>query len=136
MDAVEFLDNDSRFTLTGSRYWAALSDKIAIAPDTDWDYVTEYSEELVQELLSKGFTSKNPEWSNERSAKVKWYIDATTVVVLYLGNIQVILKRKVHMYLELQSLISVDFYIRYLWKRHMPVSIIQAFYSLMLTEVK
>ena len=133
MKELQFLNNDSRFTLTGSRYWNSLNKElIPLANNSDYDYVAEYSFELVEELRSIGFETRNASFSNGKNVFAKQYSDADTIIVCYFKDIQVILKKNVQSYVALQNILTPEFYIKYLWKRYVPISKIQEVLNLLL----
>lgn len=115
---------------TGSRYWNELNPTLVpITDKTDYDYVAEYSKELVELLKKHGFFTINPNWSN--TSLGKQYPDAYTKVVLYYKapnqpEIQVILKTNVEKYIRLQKMLTPEFFVAFLWKRNQPVSFIQS----------
>jgi hypothetical protein len=121
----ELLLNDSRFFQTGSRYWNKLDpSKVPLIETTDWDFVTEYSEERARSLMKIGFINNKSKCINDISGEM--YTDGSTVVVLYFGDsIQVIMKKNVKKYNKIMATVGVDFYVNYLWKKNVPIAQIQ-----------
>lgn len=123
---LTLLNQDSRFTLTGSRYWNKLNpDLVPLVLNTDYDYIAEYDPQLLQEFQKRGYSTRTKEWSNGVSSRAQRYCDADTRIVLYFDTIQIILKDNVQAYIDVQNILTPEFYVRYLWKRYTPVSYIQ-----------
>lgn len=128
---VASLYKDKRFHLTGSRYWNAVApDLILVDKDTDVDFVTEYDETVAAELLDRGFTTRDGH--EIIRLKTDNYGDGHTVVVLYHGKIQAIMKRRVDLYLKVQENITPWFYKNYMWKKYVPIPTIQNVISVLL----
>lgn len=119
---IKLLLKEKNIHLTGSRYWNKLyPELIPLENETDWDFVTEYCDNVAKQLLDIGFTEKN-----EGTHNIENYGDGTTIVVLYYNDvIQVIMKKNVNLYLKVINTVGVDFYKNYLWKRNVDVKKIQ-----------
>jgi len=127
LNMVDFISKDIRFSPTGSRYWNYIDKvEVPVTFDTDYDFVAEFSEELEKEFIDKGFTYRvgNQKKTITASKDAK-YRDGSTVIVLYYGSIQLILKKNVCIYLKVQRNIDVMFYKNYLWKKYSSIPDIQ-----------
>jgi hypothetical protein len=134
-DVVTKLWGDSRFHLTGSRYWNSIDPvMIPLEDGTDVDFVTEFYPDTVQYLIELGFRPKDygetsePEDSPFMPAGKRSeaeYGDGTTYTVMYYGCIQAIMKKDVEIYLAVQNSVGVEFYCNYLWKKNTPTDCIQ-----------
>ncbi len=121
--------NELPFTLTGSRYWNKINPvKVPITPETDYDYVAEYSKELVDKFIERGYvtrTGNKPKTISPIPGANRDYEDYSTILVLYKGTTQLIFKKNVRAYLTLMEKVGVDFYRNFLWKKYTPVPQIQ-----------
>jgi hypothetical protein len=94
----KYLLKDNRFFQTGSRYWNSLnSELVPITEKTDWDFVSEYDQQIVKELIKIGFYLK----TNNIERTEQHYADGCTMLVLYYGetgSTQIIFKKNVSIY--------------------------------------
>ena len=113
---IEGLLEHDLFHLTGSRYWNRHSEQLVpLTPETDWDFVAEYNLEVIKKLLANGFEAR----SDSTGIGAASYGDGSTVCVLYYDkDVQIIFKKNVSIYLEVQNTIGVEFYANYLWKKN------------------
>jgi len=116
---VALLWNDPRFKLTGSRYWNQLNPNlITLDETTDVDFVANHDESTIRYLSSVGFRGKMGNYIEASTANIASYSDGWTTVVMYLGNVQVIFKNNLTLYLKVQASIGPEFYYHYLWKKN------------------
>jgi len=123
-DILEGLFNSNKIFQTGSRYWDNLDPElIPITNETDWDFVAEYDEKLIDYLKQFGFEENNLGIDES---------DGHTKMVLYYDKtIQVILKKNVERYLEVQEAISPEFYKKFLWKKYTDKELISERFQLL-----
>ncbi len=123
----ENLLNDKRFFQTGSRYWNNKHPIIVpIENNTDWDFVCEYSLDIEVALIKIGFVPNSKVDKNLGN-----YGDGETVEVLFYGSkdevggqVQVIFKKNVELYVKIFDSVGVMFYVNYLWKKNTPRDLI------------
>ena len=137
---IEKLIENENFHLTGSRYY--IPENQLPEWKTDWDFVTEYSDERVLRLLQLGFTEfkngdtrnlsehqnefdvseqgLNHSAANSLVQNIITYPSGDTLKVLFYDGdmINIILKRDVHVYLDVFNNVGRQFYERFLWKKN------------------
>jgi len=126
-EKLTLLRNDTAVFATGSRYWSSIDPlKVPVSETTDYDFVAEFSEQRLNHYFYSGFTLRTGGEKKTIHPVAGTYGDGSTVVVLYYGPIQLILKTQVDVYLRVQNKIGVEFYRNFLWKKHTTIPKIQS----------